>query len=63
MRRMSEILKHLKIRAKALGAIIDYYEIKERDKGWLTADDRLAYTLAVTSLKEVESVVAYIEGE
>lgn len=62
IRRMSDVLTHLKLRAAALKGVKEYYEKKESERGLLT-DEALAFELSAAQLREVENLVAYIEGE
>lgn len=63
IKRMSEILTHLRKRSIALGVMVDYYEKQERDKGALTMADEFAYQIAKAKLNEVIDLVYFIGGE
>lgn len=62
IKRMSDVLTHLRKRTIALGIMVDYYEQQERDKGALTMADEFAYQIAKSKLNEVINLVDFIEG-
>lgn len=63
MKKTNEILKYMKQRCTALGAIIDYYDTKERDNGFLKTDDQIAYQIAMSQMNELERLTSFIEGK
>lgn len=62
IKRMSEILTHIKLRVKALGAILDYYDSLDRQGLLWKSDDMMAYTIAQAQMNELERLVKYIEN-
>lgn len=62
IRRMSEVLSHIKLRSKALGCILDYYDNLDRRGELWKSDDLLAYTIAKAQMNELERLVQYIES-
>ena len=63
MKKSKAIITYLKDRALSLSNVIEYYESMERDKGYLTIDQRYSYDLAITRLNEIERLVDFIEGK
>ena len=62
MKKMKQTLEYIKSRVSTLGTHVDYYETLERDKGYLTSDQEVSYNIALSQLRELDSLITFIEA-
>ena len=58
---IKKLITHIKDRILILNSVMTYYENIEKEKEYLTTDQRKCYEDAVSRFRELEKLISYME--